>query len=90
MTQDANAVVRRHVVVNAPIENAFATFIERFGDFKPSEQPARCPDRRGGLRSTRRRPHLRSRHRWQRILKKDARKPVLHVCRSASDWQRTT
>ena len=37
MTQDVNAVVRRHVVVNAPIENAFATFIERFGDFKPSE-----------------------------------------------------
>ena len=30
-------MVRRRVVVNAPIENAFATFIERFGDFTPSE-----------------------------------------------------
>ncbi len=37
MTQDASAVVRRHIVVNAPIEKAFATFTERFGDFKPPE-----------------------------------------------------
>jgi uncharacterized protein YndB with AHSA1/START domain len=29
--------VARHVVVNAPIERAFAVFTERFGDFKPRE-----------------------------------------------------
>jgi uncharacterized protein YndB with AHSA1/START domain len=29
--------VRHHVVVNAPIERAFAVFTERFGDFKPRE-----------------------------------------------------
>jgi uncharacterized protein YndB with AHSA1/START domain len=29
--------VRRQIVVNAPIEEAFATFTERFGDFKPRE-----------------------------------------------------
>jgi uncharacterized protein YndB with AHSA1/START domain len=29
--------VAHHVVVNAPIERAFAVFTERFGDFKPRE-----------------------------------------------------
>ena len=37
MTQAAAAVVRRHIVVNVPIERAFAVFTERFGDFKPPE-----------------------------------------------------
>jgi uncharacterized protein YndB with AHSA1/START domain len=37
MTQIETAVVRQHVVVNAPIERAFAVFTERFGDFKPRE-----------------------------------------------------
>ena len=35
MTQ-AN-VVRRHVVVQAPLDRAFTVFTERFGDFKPKE-----------------------------------------------------
>jgi uncharacterized protein YndB with AHSA1/START domain len=30
-------VVQRQVVVDAPIERAFAVFTERFGDFKPRE-----------------------------------------------------
>jgi uncharacterized protein YndB with AHSA1/START domain len=33
----ADAVVRREVVVAAPIEQAFAVFVERIGDFKPPE-----------------------------------------------------
>jgi uncharacterized protein YndB with AHSA1/START domain len=37
MTQAAAAVVRRQIVVNVPIERAFAVFTERFGDFKPPE-----------------------------------------------------
>ena len=37
MTQAAAAVVRRHIVVDAPIEKAFAVFTQRFGDFKPPE-----------------------------------------------------
>jgi uncharacterized protein YndB with AHSA1/START domain len=37
MTQAAAAVVRRQIVVEAPIERAFAVFTERFGDFKPKE-----------------------------------------------------
>jgi uncharacterized protein YndB with AHSA1/START domain len=37
MTQAAAQVVRRQIVVNAPIDEAFATFTARFGDFKPPE-----------------------------------------------------
>ena len=37
MTQAADTVVRRQIVVEAPIEQAFAAFTERFGDFKPPE-----------------------------------------------------
>ena len=33
----APAVVRRQIVVEAPIERAFTVFTERFGDFKPPE-----------------------------------------------------
>ena len=37
MTQAAAPVVHREVVVQAPIERAFAVFTGRFGDFKPPE-----------------------------------------------------
>jgi uncharacterized protein YndB with AHSA1/START domain len=37
MTDTADLVVRRHIVVQAPIERAFDVFTERFGDFKPPE-----------------------------------------------------
>jgi uncharacterized protein YndB with AHSA1/START domain len=37
MTQAPAAVVRRQIVVEAPLEEAFAVFTERFGDFKPRE-----------------------------------------------------
>src|SRR5499427_4443452 len=38
MTQsDTTTAVRRHIVVNAPIREAFKVFTERFGDFKPRE-----------------------------------------------------
>jgi len=37
MTQTAAAVVRREIVVEAPIKRAFTVFTERFGDFKPPE-----------------------------------------------------
>jgi uncharacterized protein YndB with AHSA1/START domain len=37
MTQTADMVVRREIVVEAPIDRAFAAFTERFGDFKPPE-----------------------------------------------------
>lgn len=37
MTKTATAVVRREIVVEAPIERAFTVFTERFGDFKPPE-----------------------------------------------------
>ena len=37
MTQAADVVVRRQIIVEAPIERAFTVFTERFGDFKPPE-----------------------------------------------------
>ncbi len=37
MTTADQAVVRREIVVNASIDQAFATFVDRFGDFKPKE-----------------------------------------------------
>ena len=37
MTQAPAAVVRQQIVVQAPIEAAFETFTQRFGDFKPRE-----------------------------------------------------
>ena len=37
MTQRDAAVVRHHIVVDAPIAQAFTVFTERFGDFKPPE-----------------------------------------------------
>ena len=37
MTQTQTSVVRRQVVVEAPIDRAFEVFTARFGDFKPPE-----------------------------------------------------
>jgi uncharacterized protein YndB with AHSA1/START domain len=37
MTETDAMVVRRQVVVDAPIDEAFAAFTDRFGDFKPPE-----------------------------------------------------
>ena len=37
MTQVADTVVRKEIVVEAPIERAFSVFTGRFGDFKPRE-----------------------------------------------------
>ncbi|HEY3718195.1 MAG TPA: SRPBCC family protein [Jatrophihabitantaceae bacterium] len=37
MTRAATEVVRRQIVVEAPIERAFTVFTARFGDFKPPE-----------------------------------------------------
>ncbi len=37
MTRTDAATVQRHVVVEAPVEQAFDVFTEQFGDFKPPE-----------------------------------------------------
>ena len=37
MTRTESPVVRKQVVVSAPLEQAFTAFTERFGDFKPPE-----------------------------------------------------
>jgi uncharacterized protein YndB with AHSA1/START domain len=37
MSQAQSTVVRKSIVVAAPVERAFAVFTQRFGDFKPPE-----------------------------------------------------
>jgi uncharacterized protein YndB with AHSA1/START domain len=37
MSTANDTVVRREIVVEAPLAEAFSTFVERFGDFKPPE-----------------------------------------------------
>ena len=37
MTSTTSAVVRREIVVRAPVERAFTLFIDRFSDIKPRE-----------------------------------------------------
>lgn len=37
MTQTEAGVVRKQIVVEAPIDRAFTVFTDRFGDFKPPE-----------------------------------------------------
>ena len=37
MTESTEVVVRRQIIVAAPIERAFTVFTERFGEFKPKE-----------------------------------------------------
>ncbi len=37
MTDTQTDLVRKQIVVEAPLERAFAVFTERFGDFKPKE-----------------------------------------------------
>jgi uncharacterized protein YndB with AHSA1/START domain len=37
MTQAPAVVVRRQIVVDAPVDRAFQVFTQRFGDFKPPE-----------------------------------------------------
>src|SRR4051794_1408837 len=37
MRPRASEIVRRQIVVDAPIERAFTVFTDRFGDFKPPE-----------------------------------------------------
>jgi len=37
MSPADDAIVRREIIVDTPIDRAFAVFVERFGDFKPPE-----------------------------------------------------
>ena len=68
MTQTDAGVVRKQIIVDAPIDRAFAVFTERFGDFKPPEHNLlRRADRRDGVRAAGRREHHRPRRRRQRM-----------------------
>ena len=59
MSTAEDAVVRRQVTVDAPLDRAFQVFVDRFGDFKPKEHNLLgAANRRDHLRAPRRRPHL--------------------------------
>jgi uncharacterized protein YndB with AHSA1/START domain len=87
------AVVRRHIVVDTPIERAFATFVERFGDFKPPEHnllgveiaESRFEPRVGG--------HIYDRAvdgtecRWARVLVYEAPNRVVFTWDISPQWQ---
>ncbi|MCP2179521.1 ATPase [Prauserella alba] len=66
MTQAQTSVVRQQIVVEAPLDKAFGTFTERFGDVKPKEHDL-LTDHRDGLRAARGRAHLRPRRGRQRM-----------------------
>lgn len=62
MTRPRTDAIHHHVVVNAPIERAFAVFTTRFGDFKPREHNLLAiPITENGIRMPCGRPYLRSR-----------------------------
>ena len=66
MTQTNAAVVHQQIVVQAPIDRAFAVFTERFGDFKPPEHTLLdAPIAETRFRATDRREHHRPRRRRQ-------------------------
>ena len=69
MTTQAQATsVRSEIVVEAPIERAFAVFTEQFDRIKPREHNMLARrHRRDGVRAARRRQHLRPRRRRQRV-----------------------
>ena len=67
MSQSDTAVVRKQVVVDASIERAFATFVERFGDFKPPEHNLIGSEIAESRFEPRRRSPLRCRGRRDRV-----------------------
>ena len=89
MTRTEVPAVRKQVVVNAPLEQAFTAFTERFGDFKPPEHNLLA----AAIAETVFEPHVGghiydravdgSKCRWARILAYEppARVVSMHACR---------
>lgn len=97
MTQAAaTAAVRRQIVVEAPIERAFAVFTDRFGDFKPPEHNLL----RAAIAQTVFEPqvggHIRdvgvdgSECRWARVLAYEPPERVVFSWDIGSQWQLET
>ena len=88
-----DVVVRREVTVDAPIERAFATFTERFGDFKPKEHNMLSVP----IAETRFEPHVGghiydrgedgSECRWARVLAYEPPRRLLMSWNISPQWQ---
>ncbi len=93
MTQAAAAVVRRQIVVAAPVEKAFAVFTERFGDFKPREHNLLATPIAETVFEPRVGGHIvdvaedGSECRWARVLAYEPRERVVFRWDIGPDWQ---
>ncbi len=93
MTQAAAAVVRRQIVVEAPIERAFSVFTERFGDFKPPEHNLLAAPIAETVFEPRVGGHIYDRAvdgtecRWARVLAYDAPHRVVFSWDISPQWQ---
>ena len=93
MTRTEVPVVRKQVVVNAPAEQAFTAFTERFGDFKPPEHNLLA----AAIAETVFEPHVGghiydrgvdgSECRWARILAYEPPARVVFSWDISSQWQ---
>jgi uncharacterized protein YndB with AHSA1/START domain len=93
MTNSGIGEVSRHVVVQVPIEKAFATFTQRFGDFKPPEHNLLAVE----IADIRFEPHVGghiydrgadgSECRWARILAYDPPTRVVFSWDISPTWQ---
>ncbi|MBW0014706.1 SRPBCC family protein [Mycobacterium sp.] len=93
MTQPRSPNVSHHVVVDAPIERAFAVFVERFGDFKPREHNLLAVPIAETVFEARVGGHIYDRGadgsicRWARILAYEPPRRLLFTWDIAPSWQ---
>jgi DNA-binding transcriptional ArsR family regulator/uncharacterized protein YndB with AHSA1/START domain len=92
-TQTGQTTVRSQIVVQAPIERAFAVFTERFGDFKPPEHNILGVELAETVFEPRVGGHIYDRAvdgsecRWARVLAYDPPQRVMFSWDLGPDWQ---
>jgi uncharacterized protein YndB with AHSA1/START domain len=96
MSPADDLVVRRQVVVDAPLDQAFAAFVERFGEFKPKEHNLLGAE----ITETRFEPHVGghiydraadgSECRWARVLAYEPPTRVVFSWDISPQWQLET
>lgn len=93
MTRDRGTTVQRSIVVNAPVERAFALFTDRFGDFKPREHNLLAVPIAETVFETRAGGHIYDRGvdgsvcRWARVLAYEPPNRVLFSWDIGPTWQ---
>jgi uncharacterized protein YndB with AHSA1/START domain len=93
MTQAATATVRKQIVVEAPIDQAFTVFTDRFGDFKPREHNLMASPIARTVFEPRVGGHIvdiaedGSECRWARVLAYEPHERVVFSWDIGPDWQ---